>query len=75
MIEESAPGGQRMERSSLCIWASLTDLMNEADYWANKTGHEHIGRDDVQAAIKAQVRRGRPSCVNSCMKRYSLAPC
>jgi len=56
MIEESARRAESGEKLSLHM-GSLTDLMKEADYWANEAGHEHIGRDDVQAAIKAQVRR------------------
>ena len=56
MIEESARRAENGEKLSLHM-GSLTDLMKEADYWANKAGHEHIGREDVQAAIKAQVRR------------------
>jgi len=56
MIEESARRVENGEKLSLHL-GSLTDLIKEADYWANKAGHEHIGREDVQAAIKAQVRR------------------
>ena len=56
MIEESARRAENGEKLSLHM-GGLTDLMKEADYWANKEGHEHIGREDVQAAIKAQIRR------------------
>ncbi len=56
IIEESARRAESGEKLSLHM-GCLTDLMKEADYWANGVGHEHIGSDDVQAAIKAQTRR------------------
>jgi predicted ATP-dependent protease len=36
---------------------SLTDLIQQADYWAGEKGHELIARDDVQTAIDAQIHR------------------
>ncbi|MEJ2455071.1 MAG: ATP-binding protein [Candidatus Thiodiazotropha sp.] len=36
---------------------SLTDLLQEADYWAGENGHAVIARDDVQQAIDAQIHR------------------
>ncbi|MCU7944199.1 MAG: AAA family ATPase [Candidatus Thiodiazotropha sp. (ex Cardiolucina cf. quadrata)] len=36
---------------------SLTDLIQQADFWAGEEGHELISRDDVQQAIEAQVHR------------------
>ena len=56
IIEESARRAENGEKLSLHM-GSLTDLMKEADYWANKADHEYISREDVHAAIKAQVRR------------------
>jgi lon-related putative ATP-dependent protease len=36
---------------------SLTDLLQEADYWAGDRDHPLITRDDVQQAIDAQIHR------------------
>lgn len=36
---------------------TLTDLLVETDYWANKSGHELITTSDVAAAIAAQTQR------------------
>jgi predicted ATP-dependent protease len=36
---------------------SLTDLIQQADYWAGEKGHDLIARDDVQTAIDAQIHR------------------
>lgn len=36
---------------------SLVDLMQEADFFAGKAGADHIGREHVQQAIDAQIRR------------------
>jgi lon-related putative ATP-dependent protease len=35
----------------------LTDLLQEADYWAAKTGHATVLRDDVETALDAQTHR------------------
>jgi lon-related putative ATP-dependent protease len=36
---------------------SISDLLQEADYWAGKSGNEVISAADVQRAIDAQIRR------------------
>jgi lon-related putative ATP-dependent protease len=36
---------------------SLSDLVREADYWAAEAGREVVGRDEVERAIEAQIRR------------------
>ncbi|MDH5425529.1 MAG: AAA family ATPase [Gammaproteobacteria bacterium] len=36
---------------------SITELLIEADYWANKSSHQYITLDDVVAAIRAQTLR------------------
>ncbi|MES9923833.1 MAG: ATP-binding protein [Candidatus Thiodiazotropha endolucinida] len=36
---------------------SLTDLIQQADFWAGEQGHELISRNDVQQAIEAQIHR------------------
>jgi lon-related putative ATP-dependent protease len=36
---------------------SLTDLIQQADYWAGEKGHKVIVGDDVQIAIDAQIHR------------------
>ncbi|MES9826702.1 MAG: ATP-binding protein [Candidatus Thiodiazotropha sp.] len=36
---------------------SLTDLIQQADFWAAEQGHKLISRDDVQQAIEAQIHR------------------
>ncbi|MGC9398881.1 MAG: Lon protease family protein [Anaerolineae bacterium] len=36
----------------------ISDLLCEADYWADQNGHEVITRADVQQAIDAQIYRG-----------------
>jgi predicted ATP-dependent protease len=36
---------------------SLTDLVREADHWADEAGHDVIGAADVERAIEAQQRR------------------
>ncbi|MCG8044688.1 MAG: AAA family ATPase [Candidatus Thiodiazotropha endolucinida] len=36
---------------------SLTDLIQQADFWAGEQGHNLISRDDVQQAIEAQIHR------------------
>ncbi|MEW5770022.1 MAG: ATP-binding protein [Pseudomonadota bacterium] len=35
----------------------MTDLLQEADWWAAKDGHDTISREDVERALDAQVRR------------------
>ncbi len=35
----------------------LTDLLQEADYWAAKAGRQTVLRDDVLAALEAQIHR------------------
>ncbi len=56
IIEESARRAGNGEKLSLHM-GSLTDLLKEADYWADKAGHESIHESDVRNAIEAQVRR------------------
>lgn len=36
---------------------SMTDLLMEADYWADDNGHEHITNSDVQQAIDHKIHR------------------
>ena len=36
---------------------SITDLLTEADYWAENNGHEHIANSDVQQAIDHKTHR------------------
>ncbi len=36
---------------------SITDLLMEADYWADNNGHEHITNSDVQQAIDHKIHR------------------
>ncbi|MEW8062307.1 MAG: ATP-binding protein [Candidatus Thiodiazotropha sp.] len=36
---------------------SLTDLIQQADFWAGEQGHRLISRDDVQQAVEAQIHR------------------
>jgi lon-related putative ATP-dependent protease len=35
----------------------LADVLRESDYWARGNGHAQVGREDVQRAIEARIRR------------------
>ena len=35
----------------------MLDLLQEADYWATKAGHETVQREDVETALAAQIHR------------------
>lgn len=35
----------------------MTDLLQEADYWAAQAGRETVLRDDIETALAAQIRR------------------
>ncbi len=36
---------------------NMADLLQEADHLAAKAGREHIGREDIEAALSAQIHR------------------
>ena len=56
IIEESARRAGDGERLSLHM-GGLADLLKEADYWAEKAGSDSTRKEDVQAAIEAQIKR------------------
>jgi len=56
IIEESARRAGDGERLSLHM-GGLTDLLKEADYWAEKAGSDSTRKEDVEAAIEAQISR------------------
>ncbi len=56
VIERSARMVDDAERLSTHM-QSVADLLREADYWAAEAGADVVGRQHVQAAIDAQIRR------------------
>jgi lon-related putative ATP-dependent protease len=56
VIEHSARLAEDAERLSTHL-RSITDVLQEADYWAGQSGHETISRSEVQEAIDKQVYR------------------
>jgi lon-related putative ATP-dependent protease len=56
VIEFGSRRAEDGEKLSLHM-GSLNDLLRESDFWAEKRGSDLIEREDVQAAIDAQVRR------------------
>lgn len=56
LVEHSA----RLAGASDKLTASrrqMVDLLQEADYWAGKSGRETVAREDIETAIQAQIRR------------------
>lgn len=56
LVEHSA----RLAGASDKLTASrrlMVDLLQEADYWAGKSGRDIVAKEDVEAAIQAQVHR------------------
>jgi len=56
VIEHSARLVEDAEKLSAHM-RSVADLLSEADYWSSDAGRSVVGRDDVQRAIDAQIRR------------------
>jgi len=56
VLEHSARLAEDAEKLTTHL-LDLVDLLREADYWARQAQHEVIGREDVQQAIDAQIRR------------------
>jgi lon-related putative ATP-dependent protease len=56
VIERSARMVEDSERLSTHM-QSVADLLREANYWAAEAGADIVGRQHVQAAVDAQVRR------------------
>ena len=56
LMEESARLAGDSERLSADI-RHTTDLLREAQYWADQNGKELIGADEVQSAIDSRIRR------------------
>jgi lon-related putative ATP-dependent protease len=56
IIEEGARLADDREKITVEI-GFISDLVREADHWADKAGHPAIGRADVEAAVAAQIRR------------------
>jgi lon-related putative ATP-dependent protease len=56
IIEESARRAGNGEKLSLHM-GGLIDLLKEADYWATQAGSGQVRKEDVEAAIDAQVKR------------------
>lgn len=56
VIEQAARLAEDGERLSLRM-ERIRELLHEADYWANKAGHEGISIQDVETALAAQTRR------------------
>ena len=56
IIEEGARLADDREKLSVEI-GYISDLVREADYWANKARRDIISIDDVKAAVDAQIRR------------------
>jgi len=55
-VEEAARMAGDAEKLSIRL-EPLLDLLREADYWAREAGATLVGRDHVQKAIDAKVRR------------------
>ncbi|MEE9139830.1 MAG: ATP-binding protein [Alphaproteobacteria bacterium] len=56
VIEQSARLSEDAEKLSARV-QSITDLLREADYWAQTHGRDTVAAEDVQDAIDAQLRR------------------
>jgi lon-related putative ATP-dependent protease len=56
IIEEGSRLADDREKLSVEI-GYISDLVREADYWAGKADRAAISHDDVEAAVKAQIRR------------------
>ena len=56
LIEQSARKAEDGEKLSLHL-GGLMNLLHEADYHANKSGHPLIGKEDVQRAVDTQKHR------------------
>jgi lon-related putative ATP-dependent protease len=56
IIEEGARLADDREKISVEI-GYISDIVREADYWAGQAGHLAITHEDVQAAVKAQIKR------------------
>jgi lon-related putative ATP-dependent protease len=56
VVEHSARLAGDAERLSASR-RRLSDLLQEADYWAAKAGRGTVQRDDVQTALQAQIHR------------------
>lgn len=56
IIEQASRLAEDGERLSLRL-ERIRELVHEADYWADKAGHERIQAADVQTALDAQARR------------------
>lgn len=56
VIEESSRSVEDSEKLSVQI-RGIVDLLQEADYWANRSGHEVITADDIHNAIVERVYR------------------
>ena len=56
VIEQSARIADDAERMSLLV-GRVTDLLREADYWADKRGHAMIDAADIREAIEAEEHR------------------
>ncbi len=56
IIEEGARLADDREKISVEI-GYISDLVREADYWAGKASRGVIGADDVDMAVRAQIKR------------------
>jgi len=56
IIEHSARTAEDAEKLSTHL-LDITDLLQEADYWARESNHDVIEKGDVQNAIITQIRR------------------
>jgi len=56
VIDRAARLAEDSQRLTLRL-QSISDLLCEADYWAEQGGSGEIGAEDVQRAIDAQIRR------------------
>ena len=57
LVEESARHAGDAERLSADI-NYMADLVREAHYWADQTGSDLIGADEIDRAIESRIRRG-----------------
>ena len=56
VIEQASRMANDSEKVSI-HFGHITDLLREAGFWAGESGKDVVGRDDVQRAIDAQIRR------------------
>ena len=56
VIERAARLANDSQRLTLRMRA-ISDLLYEADYWAEQSGHEEISAEDITKAIDAQIHR------------------